>query len=56
MRRSARSSGSSSRRSAAAQIDVARQLNSLELLRTSGVITPEEFETFKRRVLDASGG
>jgi hypothetical protein len=41
---------------APAKIDVVQQLKGLQELLDGGVLTPEEFEMLKRRVLDASTG
>jgi hypothetical protein len=41
---------------APAKIDVVQQLKGIQELLDGGVLTPEEFEMLKRRVLDASTG
>ena len=41
---------------AAAKPDVVQQLKGIQELLDGGVLTPEEFEMLKRRVLDASTG
>ena len=41
-------------RPAPARPDVVKQLNGLQELHDDGVLTPEEFEMLKRRVLSAS--
>jgi hypothetical protein len=43
-------------RQAAARPDVVGQLKGLQELRDGGVLTPEEFEMLKQRVLSASTG